>query len=53
MSPLWSERALAHAAWVKALELGLVHDDKAGTKDDEKPKGMRRTLRPHLRSCAL
>ena len=45
MSPLWSEKALAHAAWVKALDLGLVHDDKGETKPDKKLKGDRRTIR--------
>ena len=53
MSPLWSERALAHAAWVKAKELGLVHEDKTVTKPEEKPEKVRRTIHPRRHSYAL
>jgi hypothetical protein len=53
MSPLWSERALAHAAWVKAKELGLVHDDKGDKEPAKKPKSGRRTIRPRAHSYAL
>lgn len=50
MSPLWSEKALAHAAWAKAVDLGLV-DDKAEVKHES--KDVRRRLKPRLQSCAL
>ena len=53
MSPLWSEKALAHAAWVKALDLGLVHEDKAEAKPVDKAEDVRRTLRPRRHSYAL
>ena len=53
MSPLWSEKALAHAAWVKALDLGLVHETKGETKPEEKAERVRRTLRPRRHSYAL
>ena len=53
MSPLWSEKALAHAAWVKALDLGLVHDSKAAAKPEEKAERVRRTIPPRRHSYAL
>jgi hypothetical protein len=53
MSPLWSEKALAHAAWTKALDLGLVHEDKAEVKAEKKVERIRRTIRPRGHSYAL
>ena len=53
MSPLWSEKALAHAAWVKALDLGLVHDDKAEANPQHKAERIRRTVPPRRHSYAL
>jgi len=52
MSPLWSEKALAHAAWAKALDLGLVHENKDEAKAAEKER-IRRTIRPRRHSYAL
>ena len=43
MSPLWSEKALAHAAWAKAVDLGLVENDEG--KRDEKARGGRSDTR--------
>lgn len=53
MSPLWSEKALAHAAWVKALDLGLVHEDKTEAKRGDKAERVRRTIPARRHSYAL
>jgi hypothetical protein len=46
MSPLWSDEALAKAAWAKAVDTGLVVD--ATAKDR-----VRRIPRPRVHSFAL
>lgn len=55
MSPLWSDKALAQAAWANAVALGLVDDAPAA--DDEKDSAgfepVRRVPRPRLHSWAL
>ena len=54
MSPLWSDKALAQAAWANAVARGLVDDDATG--DLEKTSGferVRRMPRPRLHSWAL
>ena len=52
MSPLWNDKALAKAAWAKAVSLGLVDEDSsAGEK--KQPERVRRMLRPRLHSYAL
>jgi len=52
MSPLWSDKALARAAWANAVALGLVEETP---QDRGQPKGMglervRRMPRPRLPS---
>src|SRR6185369_9080032 len=54
MSPLWSDKALAEAAWANAVARGLVDEDRAA--DREKESGVervRRIARPRLHSWAL
>ena len=58
MSPLWSDMALARAAWDKAIERGLV-DERDPAKAQPKrpliahPMRIRRLPRPRLHSFAL
>ena len=55
MSPLWSDRALAQAAWANAVALGLVDEDPQD-RAQSKHKGLervRRMPRPRLHSKAL
>ncbi|HEX6741322.1 MAG TPA: hypothetical protein VF079_05950 [Sphingomicrobium sp.] len=49
MSPLWSDTALAEAAWANAVERGLVDE-----KPQERPvERVRRIQRPRVDSFAL
>src|SRR5512144_1423273 len=56
MSPLWSDKALAQAAWANAVARGLV-DDEDMADDAEKESAaferVRRVPRPRLHSWAL
>lgn len=58
MSPLWSDMALARAAWANAVERGLVEHDPP-RQDGQRGSGatagrtVRRILRRPLHSCAL
>ena len=49
MSPLWSDTALAEAAWANAVERGLV-DEKPQARPVER---VRRVPRPRVHSFAL
>jgi hypothetical protein len=58
MSPLWSDMALARAAWANAADLGLVDRDspkkaKADTKKDFARDLPRRPIRRPVSSFAL
>ena len=56
MSPLWSDKALAQAAWANALARGLVYEDGADADPDKGSTGferVRRMPRPRLHSWAL
>jgi hypothetical protein len=57
MSPLWSDMALARAAWAKAEELHSVVGGKAKPHPAAKPaaasRPARRVLHPRLSSLAL
>ena len=46
MSPLWSDEALANAAWAKAVDTGLIDDVRGKDR-------VRRIPRPRLHSFAL
>jgi len=55
MSPLWSDKALAQAAWANAVASGLV-DESAQDRDrsrDKRLERVRRMPQPRLHSCAL
>jgi hypothetical protein len=45
MSPLWSDMALARAAWAKADELESALGGKAKPKASERPASVRRPVR--------
>ena len=51
MSPLWSDTALAEAAWTNAVERGLI-EDKPRARPTE-PERVRRIVRPRVHSFAL
>ncbi len=51
MSPLWSDTALAEAAWANAVERGLV-DEKAQARPAAVER-VRRIPRPRAHSYAL
>jgi hypothetical protein len=56
MSPLWSDMALARAAWAKAEETDSAVGGKAKPPDAERPvvsRPVRRVLHPRLSSFAL
>jgi hypothetical protein len=54
MSPLWSDKALAQAAWANAVARGLVDDDDANSeKESTGFERVRRMPRPRLHSWAL
>ena len=56
MSPLWSDKALAQAAWANAVARGLVDDDDAAADPEKVSAGferVRRMPRPRLHSWAL
>ena len=57
MSPLWSEMALARAAWAKAAERGLVDrapDDQRAEPMIRRPRKLpRRPIRRPVSSYAL
>jgi len=55
VSPLWSDTALAEAAWANAVDRGLV-DDKASAPWPRRPVTLdpvRRIRRPRANSFAL
>jgi len=54
MSPLWSDKALAEAAWANAIARGLVDEDRAAERDKESGvERVRRIARLRLHSWAL
>ena len=57
MSPLWSDMALARAAWAKAEEAALVDEGKVKPLEAVRPKAAsrpaRRVLHPRFGSFAL
>jgi hypothetical protein len=57
MSPLWSDMALARAAWAKAEEFDSVVEGKVKPLQAGRPSAasrpVRRVLHPRLGSCAL
>jgi hypothetical protein len=54
MSPLWSDKALAQAAWTKAVARGLVDENAADhEKESTGIDRIRRVPRPRLHSWAL
>jgi hypothetical protein len=57
MSPLWSDMALARAAWAKAGEFDSVVEGKVKPLLAGRPSAAsrpaRRVLHPRLGSCAL
>ena len=57
MSPLWSDMALARAAWAKAEEAALVDEGKVKPLQAGRPKvasrPVRRVLHPRMSSFAL
>ncbi len=54
MSPLWSDKALAEAAWANAVERGIIDEDPAARREKESGFGrVRRIARPRLQSWAL
>ena len=57
MSPLWSNMALARAAWAKAEEAALVDEGKVKPLQAVRPKAAsrpaRRVLHPRIGSFAL
>jgi hypothetical protein len=56
MSPLWSEMALARAAWAKAEDNDSVVGGKAKPSEAARPavsRPVRRVLHPRLSSFAL
>lgn len=52
MSPLWSDSALAKAAWTNAVASGLI-DSSSSAKDSGEIARIRRVPRPRLHSFAL
>lgn len=55
MSPLWSDKALAQAAFANAVARGIIDDDSraANDKDPADIERVRRMPRPRLHSWAL
>jgi len=54
MSPLWSDKALAEAAWANAIARGLVDEDRAAEREKESGvERVRRIARPRVHSWAL
>lgn len=53
MSPLWSDGALAKAAWAKAVDAGLVDDDKPEGQTRGPFAKVRRMPQPRRYSFAL
>ena len=53
MSPLWSDKALAQAAWANAVARGLVDEDADTDKGSAGFERVRRMPRPRLHSWAL
>lgn len=57
MSPLWSDMALARAAWAKAEEAALVDEGKVKPLQAARPNAasrpVRRVLHPRMSSFAL
>lgn len=55
MSPLWSDKALAQAAWANAVARGLIDNDPAAAHEKESAgfERARRVPRPRLHSWAL
>ncbi len=55
MSPLWSDKALAQAAWDNAVARGLIDQDRSAEPEPKCPwpESVRRVPRPRLHSWAL